>query len=48
MHDIKKYLFFSNAEMSIGVIRMAAGVDNTVHIEIKIVKFWNLNNIIIH
>lgn len=44
MHNIKEDLFFSNAEMSVGVIRMTACMDNTVHVEIKVVEFGNLIN----
>lgn len=40
--DVLKYLKLGDTEMWVSVIRMTAGMDNAVHIQVKVVEFWNL------
>ncbi len=42
VENIFENLFLGDSEMSVFVIRMRAGVDNAVHIQVKIVEFGNL------
>lgn len=43
MEDIGKDFLLGNAEVDILVVRVGTLVDDPVHVQIEIVKFWNLN-----
>lgn len=42
MKDILKYLFLCNSEVWIIILRMRANVNNAVHVQVEIVKLWDL------
>lgn len=42
MEDVSKYLFLRDAKVDILIIRVRALVDDAVHVQIEIVKLWNL------
>lgn len=44
MEDVSKNLFLRNAKVDILVIRVGTLMDDPIHVQIEIVKFWNLKN----
>lgn len=44
MKDVGKYLFLRYAEVDILIIGVGALVNNSIHVQIEIVKFWNLRS----
>ena len=44
MEDILEYLFFSDTEMWIRVIRMRTWMDKPIHVQIQVIKFRNLKS----
>lgn len=42
MEDVSKNLFLRDAKMDILIIGVGALVDDAIHVQIEIVKFWNL------
>lgn len=42
MEDVSKNLFLRNTEVDILVIWMRTLMDDAIHVQIEIVKFWNL------
>lgn len=44
MEDVSKNLLLRNAKVDILVVRVGALMNNPVHVQIEIVKFWNLKS----
>lgn len=44
MEDVSKNLLLRNAKVDILVVRVGALMNNPVHVQIEIVKFWNLES----
>lgn len=42
MEDVSKNLFLRNAKVDIFVVGVGTLMDDPVHVQIEIVKFWNL------
>lgn len=42
MEDVGKNLLLGNAKVDILIVRVGTLVDNPIHIQIEIVKLWNL------
>lgn len=45
MKDVCKNLFFRNAKVDILIIRVGALMDNSIHVKVEIVEFWNLKTL---
>lgn len=44
MKDVAKYLFLRYAEVDVLIIGVGALMNNSIHVQIEIVKFWNLRS----
>lgn len=44
MEDVCKNLFLRDAKVDVLVIGMGTLVDNPIHVQIQIVKLWDLKN----
>lgn len=45
MKDVCKNLFLRNAKVDILIIRVGALMDNSIHVKVEIVEFWNLKTL---